>query len=317
MPAPIEWYPSVVSDIYPGIAPEKYAGQNKGRVVFITGASKGLGLESAKAYAATGASLFLSARTTHALEQAKTDIETTYKVPVAIATVDVSDEASVKAGVDEAVKAFGRIDIVIANAVKADRLVMCLWRGGGKPMSSTSKALIPSQRKYLLSSSFHRPLIALPSHTMAQLRKNKGYIILLSSVLSQMRIPGNSIYNVAKLSLIRLAEWIALGERLEKKTDLEGTDNGAAGVKAFAMHPGSVVTDLSALLIERQPHLKAIFKDSPQLGPWTQVRLTSGSEDWLSGRFFDATWDLDEINKYKEQILEEDALKIRLALPRT
>lgn len=89
----------------------------------------------------------------------------------------------------------------------------------------------------------------------------------------------------------------------------------AEGVKAFAVHPGAVATDLSAGLTNTTFKGVPVFTHSPNLSAYTYVRLTSGSEDWLSGRFFDSTWNLDEISKLKEQIVDQDALKNRLALP--
>ncbi|KIO33871.1 hypothetical protein M407DRAFT_17471 [Tulasnella calospora MUT 4182] len=116
MPAPAEAFNSPHHKVYDGIAPEKYIGTNKGRVAFITGASKGLGLESAKAFAASGASVFISARSVDALAKLKAEIEAEYKVPVAYTAIDVSKEESVKAAVAKAVETFGKIDIVVSNA---------------------------------------------------------------------------------------------------------------------------------------------------------------------------------------------------------
>lgn len=48
---------------------------------------------------------------------------------------------------------------------------------------------------------------------LPHLTASKGYIILLSSSLAQLRIPGGSSYNVSKHSLNRLAEWIDIGEQ--------------------------------------------------------------------------------------------------------
>ncbi|KIO16546.1 hypothetical protein M407DRAFT_33810, partial [Tulasnella calospora MUT 4182] len=143
-------------------------------------------------------------------------------------------------------------------------------------------------------------------YTIPELRKTQGYIILLSSSLAQIRLPGGSSYNLAKLATIRLAEWLH-------------AENTKSGVKAIAMHPGAVATAFGSYVVDKNPGmgLKDFFTDDPKLNAWTQVRLTSGSEDWLSGRFFDSTWGLDEVAKQKEAILEEDALKIRLALPRS
>lgn len=48
---------------------------------------------------------------------------------------------------------------------------------------------------------------------------------------------------------------------------------------------------------------------------WIAVRSDFGSEDRLDGRFFDATWKLDEIEKLEAKIAVHDVLKPRLALP--
>jgi len=289
MPAPSETLPHVVSDVYPGIAPEKYAGTNKGRVVFITGASRGLGLECAKAFAATGASLFLSARSTDVLQRVKTEISTTHGVPVEVYSLDATIEAQVKAAVDEALRIFGKIDIVVANV-------------GGSVGAFGVIGEVPAELWWQDMELNFKSAFLLATLTIPQLRKTKGYIVFISSEAAHIKLPTGSSYNIAKLAVNRLADWI----------DVE---HGPAGVKAFALQPGAVKTDLSAELLKKMPHLEPLFKNTPQLSAWTQVRLTSGSEDWLSGRYLDSTWNLDELEKYKAQILEADALKARLSLP--
>ena len=91
----------------------------------VTGASRGLGLAAAKAYAQTGASVFLAARSAPLLQQVKEQIETEFKVPVGFASVDVSKDESVKQGIEAAVKQFGRIDIVIANGMTCSCHELC------------------------------------------------------------------------------------------------------------------------------------------------------------------------------------------------
>lgn len=62
------------------------------------------------------------------LEKVKQEIEAEFNVPVGYATIDVSQAASVKAGVEAAVKEFGKIDIVISNG-------QCTFRGVGYYLS--------------------------------------------------------------------------------------------------------------------------------------------------------------------------------------
>jgi NADP-dependent 3-hydroxy acid dehydrogenase YdfG len=59
--------------------------------------------------------MFISARNPESLQKLKEELESTYQVPVATAVIDVKEEESIKAGVEAAVQAFGRIDIVISN----------------------------------------------------------------------------------------------------------------------------------------------------------------------------------------------------------
>lgn len=88
------------------------------------------------------------------------------------------------------------------------------------------------------------------------------------------------------------------------------------GVKSFAVHPGAVAsTAMSQRFVAYDPTAVSWMDQSAELSAWTYVRLTSGSEDWLSGRYVQCTASLDELDKLKEKILEQDALKNRLLLP--
>ncbi|KAG8906659.1 hypothetical protein FRB99_006360 [Tulasnella sp. 403] len=289
MPAPKESYGIRVTDIYPGIAPEKFRGLHAGKVVFITGGATGLGLAAAKAFSQSGAKVFIAARRVSKLEAAKAEIEAAGG-EADFAVVDVIDPASVKAGIDAAVKRFGRLDIVIANA-------------GGHP--DTDKKITesdPDDWWSCMESSLKGTYLTAHAALPELVKTGNGYFIVLSSALAQVRIPGGSSYNIAKLSLTRFADWVDIEYR-------------GQGVKAFAVHPGAVATDLSDSLANTTFAGIPVFTHSPNLSAWSYVRLTSGSEDWLSGRFVDLTWNLDEISTLKEKILEQDALKARLALP--
>jgi hypothetical protein len=56
--------------------------------------------------------------------------------------------------------------------------------------------------------------------------------------------------------------------------------------------------------------------DSLRLSAATALRLTSGKDNYLSGRFVSSNWDLDEVEKkYKAKIVGQDALVSRISIP--
>lgn len=88
-----------------------------GDVAIVTGASRGLGAEAAKALAAAGAHVVLVARDVESLEGVRKEIEATSPVGrVLVFQVDVSDRGSIDAMVTRTLDEFGRIHAVVNNA---------------------------------------------------------------------------------------------------------------------------------------------------------------------------------------------------------
>ena len=94
----------------------------KGKTLFITGASRGIGEAIALRAAADGANIVIAARTTHRHPKLPGTIHTAaaaveeaggHALPVAM---DVRDEESVSAAMDQAVQRFGGLDILVNNA---------------------------------------------------------------------------------------------------------------------------------------------------------------------------------------------------------
>ena len=86
-----------------------------GKVACVTGASSGLGADAAVAYAQHGASVALLARRKAKLDEVVKKITAEGGKAIAV-QCDVSDEASVKAAVEEVLAEFGKIDILLNNA---------------------------------------------------------------------------------------------------------------------------------------------------------------------------------------------------------
>jgi citronellol/citronellal dehydrogenase len=94
----------------------------QGQTLFITGASRGIGLAIAKRAARDGANIVIAAKTTEAnpklpgtIHSAAAEIEAAGGQALAVQT-DIRDETSVLAAVAQAVERFGGIDILVNNA---------------------------------------------------------------------------------------------------------------------------------------------------------------------------------------------------------
>ncbi len=93
----------------------------EGKVAVITGASRGIGAATARAFSAVGASVALAARDQAALDALAHELSTNGNGAAAVPT-DVGDAAAVERLVAETVRAFGHLELAFNNAA-----------GGGQP----------------------------------------------------------------------------------------------------------------------------------------------------------------------------------------
>lgn len=108
--------------VYPLIDPQNhYDGQTyAGKVVLITGASRGIGLETAIYYARAGASVTIVARKQETLNISRDKILTEQpSAQILIFPADVRDVKKAEEAVAATVARFGRLDILVANAAGA------------------------------------------------------------------------------------------------------------------------------------------------------------------------------------------------------
>jgi 3-oxoacyl-[acyl-carrier protein] reductase len=87
-----------------------------GKTAIVTGGSKGLGLATAIKFASLGANVCILARDEKTLASAAKEIEKAGTGPATAVSCDVSTAAGIQNGYDSAMRAFGRVDIVVNNA---------------------------------------------------------------------------------------------------------------------------------------------------------------------------------------------------------
>jgi len=177
-----------------------------GRVVFVSGASEGLGAHFARLYAAAGAAVVLGARRTDRSAALAAEIASRGARALAVA-LDVRDDASVVAAFDAAEAAFGTPDVVVANA------------GIGIGGRSTD---VPVQRlRALVDTNFTGLYLTVREGAKRMIaagsrEREHGRIILVGSMTAHMTNQGDAAYAALKAGVEHLGrqfarEWIRLG----------------------------------------------------------------------------------------------------------
>ncbi len=191
----------------------------QGRVALVTGASRGLGFEIAKAYASRGASLVVAARAQDELQAAAAELQR--RTDVVALALDVSKEA--ERLVEAHLERFGRIDVLVNNASEL----------GPSPMPLLEEyAWEELQRVFRVNvlAPLHLSQLVLPGMK----RRGEGVIINVSSDAGIEAYAGWGGYGASKAALEHVSRTLA--------AELEGT-----GVRVCVVDPGDMNTVMHRL----------------------------------------------------------------------
>lgn len=173
------------------------------KTVLITGGGKGIGFGVATAFAKEGYQVVITGRTLETLEQAKKKLEE--YTEVLVLSIDGGKEDEVKNGIDEIIKKFGTIDVVINNAQNS--------ASGVKLIDHTTEQF--NQAIYSgLYATFYYMKYAFP-----YLKETRGSVINFASGAGISGRDGQSSYAAAKegirgLSRVAATEWGEFGVRV-------------------------------------------------------------------------------------------------------
>lgn len=170
----------------------------KDKVIVITGASSGIGREVSARLAEKGAKLALLGRRLPELEASAGEFEKSGAGAIAIRT-DVTSRDDVNGAVNEAVKKFGKIDVVINDA----------GIGHYAPLETMKL----DEFEYMLRVNIFGPLYMIQA-AVPHLKASKGMIVNISSGLSKRALPFLSAYGSTKAMLNMMSD----GLRMELKS---------------------------------------------------------------------------------------------------
>ncbi|KAJ3574555.1 hypothetical protein NPX13_g4319 [Xylaria arbuscula] len=283
----VDQFTKTHKDTYPFISPQKQ--DLSGKSVFVAGASKGIGKETALALAEAGCSkIAIGARSdlsSLAEEVAKRAAQAGKPKPQVLSLqLDVTSEGSVKAAADKIGQEFGgALDVLVCNA---GALEQWLPLAESNPTEWWRTYEINVKGTYLLNR-FFIPLL-LKSETKTS--------ILTSSYGALGTRPGASGYQSSKFAVVRLAEFIA-------------TEYASQGLVCYSIHPGGVKTELAHNMPK---DMWSVLTDQPALPAHTIVWLSKEHRSWLSGRFVSVAWDMQELESKKSQVEKDNLFKFRM-----
>ncbi|MBB3934256.1 SDR family NAD(P)-dependent oxidoreductase [Aureimonas phyllosphaerae] len=175
-----------------------------GRVVLVTGASRGIGAALATALAESGASLVVGARK---VENLQTTAEAVSQAgsPVLAVPLDVTDVASIEAAVDAATQRFGRLDGLVNNAGVEDV----------RPSFDVDETLWDR----ILDTNLKGAFFAAQAAGRAMRMNGSGSIVNIASLTSMVGVPTAVPYGSSKSGLLGMtralaAEWAPVGIRV-------------------------------------------------------------------------------------------------------
>jgi 3-oxoacyl-[acyl-carrier protein] reductase len=202
----------------------------KDKVALVTGASQGIGWDTAQALVVAGAKVAVCARTEEKLALLVGEITAAGGEALAV-KMDVADAEQVKAGFKQVTENFGRLDILVNNAA--------ITRDG------LAVRMKPDDWDAVIRTNLTGAHLCIQQALATMMRARAGRIINVASVVAQMGNAGQANYVAAKAGLIGLTKAIAM-------------EIASRNITVNAVAPGFIETPMTNVLSDKvKEELKA------------------------------------------------------------
>ncbi|CEG22449.1 3-oxoacyl-[acyl-carrier-protein] reductase FabG [Planococcus massiliensis] len=194
-----------------------------GKTAIVTGASRGIGAEIARRFSEAGAKVVVNySGSQEKAEAVVADIRANGGEAIAV-KANVSDSDAVKAMIDETMKAFGSIDVLVNNAgITRDNLMM---------------RMKDDEWDDVINTNLKGVFICTKGVTRQMMKQRSGRIINVASIVGVMGNAGQANYVAAKAGVIGLTKTTA-------------RELASRNITANAVAPGFITTDMTDALGE-------------------------------------------------------------------
>ena len=225
-----------------------------GKVVFITGASRGIGAAAARLFASEGAAVVLAARSNDALDRIVTEIRADGGVADAV-TLDLADRASIRAAVDRVEELHGRLDGAFNNGA-------AIQQPG--PLDTTTDEDIDEQ----FAVNFRSHWTAMTAEAALMRRNGGGAIVNTSSIGSRRGNPALPAYGAMKRALNSITETAAVSWARD-------------GIRVNGITPGGTATEMIDAWEAATPGIVEHVKAAIPLGRMAEPHEVAEAAAWL------------------------------------